>query len=61
MDDLGRSVGDSISNAFTNVGHAIAGAVDGLIRSLGSIPGGPLWLVVIAAVLVVGAWLVARR
>lgn len=60
MDDLGRSVGDSISNAFSGIGEAIAAAFDGIVRSFSSVPGGAAWLVVLA-VLVVGAWVVVRR
>jgi hypothetical protein len=58
--DLGRSVGDAISGAGESFGNALAGAVDGTIRSFGSIPGGPIWLVVLAVV-VVGGWMLAKR
>lgn len=60
MGDLGRSVGDAISNAMSNIGDAVAAAIGNAVDGLGGIPGGPLWLLALA-VLVGGAWLLARR
>lgn len=61
MDELLRSIGDAISNLFANtfqaVGDALRGAVDAASRTL---PGG--WLaVVVFVLLVIGAWMLAKR
>jgi hypothetical protein len=57
--DLGRSVGDSLSNLGEGIGDAVAGAAAGIGGAFASIPGGALWLVVLAVIVVVG-WRLAR-
>jgi uncharacterized BrkB/YihY/UPF0761 family membrane protein len=57
--DLGRSVGDSLSSLGEGIGDAVAGAAAGIGGAFGSVPGGALWLVVLAVVVVVG-WRLAR-
>jgi hypothetical protein len=59
VDDLGRSVGDGLSNMGDGIAKAIASAADGIGGAFASIPGGALWLVVLAVVIVVG-WRLAR-
>lgn len=59
MGDLGRSVGDGLSNMSDGIAKAIGSAADGIGGAFASIPGGALWLVVLAVVVVVG-WRLAR-
>ncbi|HSK51695.1 MAG TPA: hypothetical protein VLA44_03000 [Clostridia bacterium] len=59
MGDLGRSVGDSLSGLGEAIGDTVAGAVAGIGGAFASVPGGALWLVVLAVVVVVG-WRLAR-
>lgn len=59
MGDLGRSVGDGLSNMGDGIAKAIGSAADGIGGAFASIPGGALWLVVLAVVVVVG-WRLAR-
>lgn len=59
MDELGRSVGDGISNALSRAVEAIGAALEGLVASIGALPGGFLW-VVAAVVLAAVAWQIVR-
>lgn len=61
MDDLGRTVGNGItglvSGAFEAIGAALRGIVAAGERAL---PNGLLWAVVFV-LLVIGAWILAKR
>jgi hypothetical protein len=59
VDGFGRSIGDAISSALSRAVDAVGAALEGLMASVGSLPGGWLW-VVGAVVLVVVAWRVVR-
>ena len=60
MPDIGGSIGDALSGMTDSIGRAAGAAVEGVVNAFVTIPGGPIWLVVLA-VLVAGAWILAKR
>jgi hypothetical protein len=60
MDGLGDAVGGAISTAIGRAVDAFGQAVTGVGNAFMTVPGGAAWLVVIAVV-VGGAWMLARR
>jgi hypothetical protein len=57
--DLGRGIGDSLSNLGAGIGNAVEGALAGIGGAFASVPGGPLWLVALGVIVVVG-WRLVR-
>lgn len=60
MPDIGGGIGRALSGLGDGIGRAAANALEGVGGAFASIPGGPIWLVVLA-VFVVGAWVLAKR
>jgi hypothetical protein len=61
MDDLLRSIGDALANLFAGAFDGIGGALRGIVDSANqALPGG-LLAVVVFVVLVVLAWVLAKR
>jgi hypothetical protein len=60
MPDIGGGIGRALSGLGDSIGRAATGALEAFGESLATIPGGPIWLVVLA-VLLGGAWILARR
>jgi hypothetical protein len=60
MPDIGGGIGRALSGLGEGIGRAAETALESLGSSLASIPGGPIWLVVLA-VLVAGGWILAKR